>query len=58
MKRCVLPNVLNKESTEYNSGLSDFMRNAGPEEKKKVFLKVAKLATEDQRRVMQNASVK
>lgn len=32
----------------YNSGLSEFMRNAPYEERREVFLKVAKQAIEDQ----------
>lgn len=40
----------------YNSDFSDFMRNAKARERKKVFLRVAKEATEDQRKIVYGAS--
>ncbi len=42
--------------TEYNSEFSDFMRNAKAAERKKVFLKAARMATEDQKRMIKKAS--
>ncbi len=39
---------------EYSS-LSDFLRNASDEEQREMFLGVARRATEDQRKLMQEA---
>lgn len=45
-----------KRKAGYNSDFSNFMRNAKSRERKKVFLKAAKLATEDQRKMIEKAS--
>lgn len=37
----------------YNSGLSEFLRNASYEERKAVFLEAARQATEDQRAMIE-----
>lgn len=47
-----------KKQTGYTSEFALFMRNASAREKKKVFLKAARLATEDQLKIMKKASIK
>jgi len=47
----------NKKTEKYSSGLSKFFRLASPEEKKRVFLKVAKEAIEEQKKVIEAAKL-
>ncbi|MEI6490846.1 MAG: hypothetical protein WCO16_03760 [bacterium] len=46
-----------KKTEKYSSGLSKFFRLASPEEKKRVFLKVAKEAIEEQKKVIEAAKL-
>lgn len=55
----VLVNYLGiRRKVEYNSNFSNFMRDAKSKERKKVFLLAAKMATEDQMKLIKKASIK